>query len=67
MHGRRGSSIRDQRCSREPTGDNLWRTETGPVLTQAFQGFLGQTNVIHFGKADYLNLDSSTLAAHIRG
>ncbi|NEX18955.1 hypothetical protein G3480_01255 [Thiorhodococcus mannitoliphagus] len=32
-----------------------YRTETGPVLTQAFQGFLGQTNVIAFGKADYLN------------
>ncbi|MCP4992915.1 MAG: hypothetical protein GY934_03880 [Gammaproteobacteria bacterium] len=36
-----------------------WRTETGPVLTQAFQGFLGQTNVIHFGKAEYLTLDFS--------
>ena len=36
-----------------------WRTETGPVLLEAFQGFLGQTNVIHFGKADYLNLDFS--------
>ncbi|MEJ2453208.1 MAG: hypothetical protein P8103_03510 [Candidatus Thiodiazotropha sp.] len=31
-----------------------WRTEVGPVLTQAFQGFLGQTNIIQFGKADYL-------------
>ena len=27
------------------TGNNLSRTETGPVLTQAFQAFLGQTNV----------------------
>ena len=35
------------------TGDNLSRTETGPVLTQAFQGFLGQTSVIQFGTASY--------------
>ena len=27
-----------------------YRVETGPVLTQAFQGFLGQTSVIQFGK-----------------
>ncbi|MEJ2691737.1 MAG: hypothetical protein P8166_01485, partial [Candidatus Thiodiazotropha sp.] len=36
------------------TGDALSRTEIGPVLTQAFQGFLGQTNVIQFGKTDYI-------------
>jgi hypothetical protein len=30
-----------------------FRVETGPVLTQAFQAFLGQTNVIHFGKTSY--------------
>jgi FtsP/CotA-like multicopper oxidase with cupredoxin domain len=30
------------------------RVETGPVLTQAFQGFLGQTSVIEWGKAPYL-------------
>ena len=35
------------------TGDNLSRTETGPVLTQAFQGFLGQTNRFEWGKAVY--------------
>ncbi len=35
------------------TGDNLSRTETGPVLTQAFQGFLGQTNRFEWGKAPY--------------
>ena len=27
--------------------------ETGPVLTQAFQGFLGQTSVVQFGKKNY--------------
>ncbi len=31
-----------------------YRTETGPVLTQAFQAFLGQTNVMQFGKAEYV-------------
>ncbi len=35
------------------TADNLSRTETGPVLTQAFQGFLGQTNRFEWGKAPY--------------
>ncbi|MDL1985443.1 MAG: hypothetical protein LWX54_14895, partial [Deltaproteobacteria bacterium] len=30
-----------------------YRTETGPVLTQAFQGFIGQTSVIEWGKAPY--------------
>lgn len=35
------------------TGNNLSRTETGPVLTQAFQGFLGQTSVIEWGKSSY--------------
>jgi hypothetical protein len=35
------------------TGNALSRTESGPVLSQAFQGFLGQTNVIHWGKTNY--------------
>ncbi len=33
--------------------NNLSRTETGPVLTQAFQGFLGQTSFSEWGKAPY--------------
>ncbi|MCU7829492.1 MAG: hypothetical protein KZQ85_10535 [Candidatus Thiodiazotropha sp. (ex Myrtea sp. 'scaly one' KF741663)] len=37
------------------TGNNLSRTETGQVLTAAFQGFLGQTSVMQFGKTDYVN------------
>ncbi|MCG8055499.1 MAG: hypothetical protein JAY94_07405 [Candidatus Thiodiazotropha endolucinida] len=36
------------------TGNNLSRTETGLVLTQGFQGFLGQTSVMQFGKVDYV-------------
>jgi large repetitive protein len=36
------------------TGDNLSRTVLGPVLTQATQGFLGQTSVMQFGIANYL-------------
>ncbi len=35
------------------TGNNLSRTETGPVLTQAFQSFLGTTNVFEWGKTAY--------------
>ncbi|MEN8178804.1 MAG: hypothetical protein ABFS39_09300 [Pseudomonadota bacterium] len=36
------------------TLNNLSRTETGQVLTTAFQGFLGQTSVMQFGKTDYM-------------
>jgi hypothetical protein len=35
------------------TGNNLSRTETGEVLTQAMHLFLGQTNVVDFGKKAY--------------
>lgn len=35
------------------TGNNLSKTETGPVLLEAFQGFIGQTSRIEFGKAAY--------------
>jgi len=34
-------------------GNAGFRVETGPVLTQAFQGFLGQTNIIEWGKVNY--------------
>jgi len=40
----------------QPQSDNnglLYRTETGPVLTQAFQGFIGQTSVLEWGKRAY--------------
>jgi len=37
----------------ECTETTKYRTETGPVLTQAFQGFIGQTSVIEWGKAAY--------------
>jgi hypothetical protein len=30
-----------------------YRTEVGPVLTQGFQGFLGQTSVVQWGKKNY--------------
>ena len=36
-----------------PAGNNLSRTETGPVLLQGLQNFLGQTNVVEWGKANY--------------
>ena len=35
------------------TGNNLSRTETGEVLTQATQTFLGQYNVVNWGKIVY--------------
>ncbi len=35
------------------TGNNLSRTETGPVLLEGYMGFGGQTNIIEWGKSDY--------------
>ncbi len=35
------------------TGNNLSRTETGPILTQAMHLFLGQYNEINWGKKAY--------------
>ncbi len=46
------------------TGDNFSRTVVGPVLTQGVQAFLGQTNVLQFGKTDYISFtpaDFSTI------
>ncbi len=35
------------------TGNNLSRTETGPVLSEAIMLFLNQINIIDWGKVDY--------------
>ena len=35
------------------TGNRYSRTETGPVLTQGFQGFMGQTSIFQWGKKPY--------------
>jgi len=35
-------------------GDMEYRTELGPVLTQGIQTFLGQTNIIQWGKKPYV-------------
>lgn len=35
------------------TGNNLSRTDAGPITTQAFQGFTTGTNIIDFGKTTY--------------
>lgn len=38
----------------QPKNSNQpFRVETGPVLTQAFQGFIGQTSVLEWGKKEY--------------
>ena len=34
-------------------GDDSCRSELGPVLSQGIQAFLGQTNVLEFGKREY--------------
>lgn len=45
--------------------DILWRTETGPVLTQAFQLFLGQTNVINWGKTNYTGTENGGISGMV--
>jgi hypothetical protein len=45
-----------------PAGNNLSRTETGPVLLQAFQGFLGQTNVLEWGKGLYTGSENGGIS-----
>lgn len=37
----------------EQAGGESSRTETGPVLTQAYQGFPGQTSIFEWGKIPY--------------
>ncbi|MGZ8248044.1 hypothetical protein [Methylomagnum sp.] len=40
------------------TGNNLSRTQTGVILTQAFQGFAGETNVFEWGKKVYTGTEN---------
>lgn len=47
------------------TGDNLSRTETGEVLTQAFQAFLGQTNIIDWGKKTYVTGENGGISGMV--
>ncbi|MCU7933385.1 MAG: hypothetical protein KZQ99_00710 [Candidatus Thiodiazotropha sp. (ex Dulcina madagascariensis)] len=58
-----GCVVGDDLINPNTPGSNLSRTETGPVLTQAFQGFLGQTSVMHFGKTDYINFTDPDFTA----
>jgi hypothetical protein len=45
-----------------PDHNNLSRTEMGPVLTQGYQAFLGQTNVIEWGKAAYQTAENGGIS-----
>lgn len=40
------------------TGNNLSKTELGPVLTEGLQVFLGQTNVLAWGRSTYEQVDA---------
>ncbi|HSH12888.1 MAG TPA: hypothetical protein VLA15_04040, partial [Desulfurivibrionaceae bacterium] len=44
------------------TGNNLSRTETGPVLTEAMHLFLNQTNVIDWGKNTYTDSENGGIS-----
>ena len=52
MYGRSAVHIKPAKPQSD-NGNQPYRVETGPVLTQAYQGFLGQTNVIQWGKKNY--------------
>jgi len=43
-------------------GGNLYRTETGPVLLQGMQTFLGSTNLIEWGKQPYVGNDNGGIS-----
>lgn len=42
--------------------NNLSRTEVGPVLLEGMQDFLGQTNIIHWGKTPYTGTESGGIS-----
>ncbi|MDZ7698244.1 MAG: SdrD B-like domain-containing protein [Deltaproteobacteria bacterium] len=44
------------------TGNNLSRTETGEVLTQAVHTFLGQYNEVNWGKVDYTGVENGGIS-----
>jgi hypothetical protein len=54
-----GSPIINNHTECDTTDGVLCRTELGPVLTQATQGFLGQASVMQFGITNYV-VDSLT-------
>lgn len=47
------------------TGNNLSRTETGPVLLEGLMLFLNQTNVIDWGKYDYVGTENGGITGII--
>ncbi len=54
--GQVGADLDPKLLVPQPQSENggaSFRTETGPVLVEAFQGFLGQSNVLLWGKAPY--------------
>jgi hypothetical protein len=44
------------------TNDNLSRTTTGPVLLEAFQGFLGQTISYQWGRKPYTGIENGGIS-----
>lgn len=52
-NGNKNPQLQDPADPFNENGNLDFRTETGPVLTQAMHLFLGQTNLIEWGKASY--------------
>lgn len=60
-----GTSVQDGNCVpliNPNTGDNLSKTQTGVVLTEAFQGFAGETNVFEWGKKLYSGTENGGIS-----
>ncbi|MFA5910617.1 MAG: Ig-like domain-containing protein [Vicinamibacterales bacterium] len=58
--GQIGADLDPQVLVPQPQTENggaSYRTETGPVLLEAFQGFIGQSSVLMWGKAPYASPD----------
>ena len=56
-----GAELDPQVLAPQPQAENGgagYRTETGPVLLEAFQGFIGQSNVLLWGKTPYAPVGS---------
>jgi len=53
------------RATNPNTGNNLSRTDAGPITTQTFQGFTTGTNIIDFGKAPYTSGENGGISGMV--
>ena len=61
-NGNKALQPQDPNDPANPNGTLAYRTETGPVLTQAMHLFLGQTNLIDWGKKVYASNENGGIS-----